>query len=176
MLIVGLFLAACSRAVDSTPTMEINYPAPEVQPVPYPEPSVSPGTESEPTLNPEIYPAPGKATVFDPVDEDSDLVRSDVELMRDTVQIILDDAPVVFVRFTVQVIDLCQQVRVIVKPPESGKINLEVYSVAAQDNACAQVVTPIVPTMTLGALDPGSYELLINGESITTFEMQGTSP
>jgi hypothetical protein len=61
---------------------------------------------------------------------------------------------------------------VVVQPPQEGKIAMEVYSVADSSAECAQMINSIVPTVTLGALQPGSYELMINGEAATTFEVK----
>lgn len=171
VLVLTLLLAACSRTNGQSPTIDNAYPSPETQPYAYPDPQVSPDENSAPGLDPLIYPPPGQATVFDSVPEDADMVRSPVTLIPDTIQVILDASPIVFLRMTVEVVDLCQQVRIIVNPPQDGKINVEMYSLAEKDNTCAQVVNQIVPTVTLGSLQPGSYELLINGESASTFEV-----
>lgn len=165
--VLALLLAACSPAAATTA-----YPAPGEEAYPSPEAPLESGVGDPVTVDPEIYPAPGAPTAYDPQPDDTKLTRSEVKVAPETVQIILDAAPIVYVRFLVEVSDLCQQVRVIVNPPQDGKVNLEVYTVADSALVCAQMINQIVPTVTLGSLQPGSYEILVNGTTAGTFEVK----
>lgn len=65
----------------------------------------------------------------------------------------------------------CHQLRVRVEAADAqNRIVVEVYSVAAADQVCIQVLQPFEANLNLGSYPPGHYSLWVNGEKVGEFD------
>jgi len=65
----------------------------------------------------------------------------------------------------------CHQIRVIYNEPDADhKINLEVYSVADPNAACAQMLQPFEQNISLGSFPSGHYTVWVNGQQVAEFD------
>jgi hypothetical protein len=177
-----ILLSACTSGVPTTKpmpatsTVQLNpagaYPSPG-QPVnsgTYPEP----GMQAAP-LNYPAYPAPGEPSPYDPQAGDANLQRAEVTVDPANSQILLmETSPVQAVAMLiVQMPTPCHQPRVKVSPPDNNQnIALEVYAMVDPNTICTQVISQVEVRVSLGALKPGTYHVIINDQAFKDFKVE----
>lgn len=68
----------------------------------------------------------------------------------------------------------CHQLRIRVLPftPDSGRVDVEVYSVVDRSKVCERVLKLFNENVPIGRFPPGLYELYLNGALVGTFNGQ----
>jgi hypothetical protein len=183
LLILSLFLAACTGTVSTLPSAVTEnpiVPSPtSSKPTPYPEPAVitiHPTTASYPEPStPETVTGAIPASGYEPQSGDVNLKQSKVFLDLVKSQVVADATESNQVIATLQgnLPDPCHSLRVVVTPPDANNvINLEVYSVVDPGVACITVLKPFTADIPLGSYPAGQYSVMVNGEKLGEF---GTS-
>lgn len=180
LVMLALIAAACAAPVEpvetavDTPVPDSPYPYPgpqqgRIRPsptAPYPEPVSGSDIETkEPILMTE--------SEYLPADGDKKLERSTVFMDLESSGIIIMESDPVQINVILRgsLPTPCHKLRVIPSEPDGDKnINLEVYSLTDPSMACITVIQPFEATISLGSFSEGTYNILVNGEVLGTFD------
>jgi hypothetical protein len=132
-------------------------------------PVVTPGPD-EPVSN--ETPNPPAEDPYAPQPGDLDLMSGPVYL--DSVELLtLESYPLQFTLALAGSLPTpCHQLRVDVRTPDAqNRIEVRVYAVADPNAVCIQVLEPFDVNIGLGSFPAGHYILMVNGETITEFDV-----
>ena len=149
VLLLGLFLSACSAAQPQQPSepVQVETPIPD-QPV-----DSSPSPTPEPTAGGSMRTGP---------------------IYVDEVELVMMESYPVQVRLILRgsLPNPCSSFAWGVEEPDSqGRIVVQAYSLQEADLACIQVLEPMEESLPLGAFTQGSFSVWLNGERVAEFEL-----
>ncbi|MES0359393.1 MAG: hypothetical protein ABUK20_00635 [Anaerolineales bacterium] len=114
------------------------------------------------TTPPQSTPAP-----WEPTAGDNNLVRGEVFLDRTDIVILESDIPKFVLRISGALPTPCHNIRVVVSEADDrNNIQVDVYSLAAPDEICIQVLEPFETMVPLGVYTSGEFQVVVNGKEI----------
>ena len=108
---------------------------------------------------------------YSPQPGDSNLVRGNVSIENSELLIMESDPIQVALVLEGNLPTPCNQLRVIVNPPNNkNRILVDVYSVLDSGQICVQVLEPFKANISLGSFQSGHYTVWVNGEMAGEFD------
>jgi hypothetical protein len=129
--------------------------------------------ETQPVNPPLLQATPSTTPISDYMPRPGDAALSRAKVFLDANSIVTQGTdPMIFLlNIKGNLPTPCNQLRVLVNPPDSQyRILLEVYSVADPKRMCVQILKPFEQMIPLGSYPSGHYVIYINGKQIGEFD------
>lgn len=164
---IAVLLTACATAQIQPATTDEPKSPPTKVAVPSAIESLSAPVSNETPAAAESTPSP-----LDPLPDEENMIRG--EAFVESAEVILLESFPVQVNLAVKgtLPTPCHLLRAEVgEPDETGRIDVELYSLTEPGVVCIQMLQPFDTTIPLGSYPSGSYKVYVNGEEVGEFDI-----